>query len=492
MKKLKLFQKNYLITMFLMGIMILISHVLLYVLLPKFYTNKKQKDLEQISASLSKELEGNDEEVNKKIARDFSVKYKVGIILTMSGKSYMFEGNTQKHVYIDPEQMNTENIKDENIEVLIDDNAVVVEEVHENGVKEIDTYFKIRHSSLVRLQEFKLRNKEVGKVKIIMDLQSVKEARGVVFMVLPYSISISLIISLVAAYIYTKFITDPIKEICETTKEMKMLQKDSYCNITTGDEIELLADNINSLYETLWKTISSLKKEVDNISKSEQTKIDFLRGASHELKTPLMSIHIMLENMILDVGKYKDHKTYLAKCKDIVIELSNMVQEILDTSKLSIKHNPKDETIINLKDVIESVIKPYKIIARSKHVNLEIDYFHSFSIRMNEELLKKVLSNVISNAVNYTNEGYNINIYFKGDSVIIENECIPIPKEQLEHIFDAFYRVDFDRNKNSGGNGLGLHIVKQILMTVDIPYSFEATKTGMKFTINFKSIMITS
>ena len=79
-----------------------------------------------------------------------------------------------------------------------------------------------------------------------MDLQYLQEARSVVFMILPYSIGISLIISLFASYIYTKKITKPIKQICDVTKEMQVLKEDAYCDINTGDEIELLATNINS------------------------------------------------------------------------------------------------------------------------------------------------------------------------------------------------------------------------------------------------------
>ena len=103
-----------------------------------------------------------------------------------------------------------------------------------------------------------------------MDLQSFKEARSVVFMLLPYSIGISLIISLFASYIYAKKITKPIKEICNVTKDMKILKEDAYCDINTGDEIELLSHNINSLYNTLLDTIDSLKTEIENVSKSEK------------------------------------------------------------------------------------------------------------------------------------------------------------------------------------------------------------------------------
>jgi two-component system sensor kinase Ihk len=481
MRKLKLFPKTYLFTMILMGMIILISHTLLYMLLPTFYMNKKQDDLEVISKNLVKKLEKSDEKTSSDIAKEVAVKYKIDILLTIGDRSYIFEGINNVEVYISPEYINDDTLvisgaEDFINEAEIDNNLII---------SNYENYYKMKSSTIINSKIFNNLNGNDGEVKIMMDIQSINEARSVVFMILPYSVGISLVISLIASYFYVKIITNPIKDICEVTKKMKDLDKDAYCDIDTGDEIEVLATNINSLYKSLWDTIHSLKQEIDNVSTTEQNKVDFLRSASHELKTPLMSIHIMLENMILNIGKYKDHNVYLPRCKDAVIHLSNMVQEILDTSRLNVwnNQNQKKYTIVSLKEVLDNMIEPYKIIAKSKQINMNIDYSDSFEIKSDEKLLTKVLSNVISNAVNYTNEGKNINIYFLDELFVIENECTPIPDEHLEHIFEAFYRADFDRNRDSGGNGLGLYIVKQILMILNIPYSFEATETGMKFTL---------
>lgn len=488
MRKLKLFPKTYLFTMVLMGMIILISHTLLYILLPKFYINKKQNALDNITKNLTQRLEASNEEAGMKIAKEFANKYKVDISITIGDKTNVFKGMNNFDVYVDPDMF-----KDESLLVFeVEDNMKAGLDSNSNTILNQDNYLKMSGSSIFSKKVFNISDGQSGEFKIVMDLQSLKEARSVVFMILPYSIGISLVISLLASYIYVKIITDPIKKMCKVTKEMKALNKEAYCDIETGDEIEVLSNNINSLYKTLWNTIYSLKKEIDNVSKSEQIKVDFLRSASHELKTPLMSIHIMLENMMLNVGKYKNHEIYLEKCRDAVSNLSNMVQEILDVSRLNISDNNKEYRDLNLEDILEGMIESYKIIAKAKHINMTIDYSNSFKVNTNESLLTKLLSNIISNAVNYTNEGKNIDIYFKDQSIIVENECTPIPDEHLEHIFEAFYRVDFDRNKNTGGNGLGLYIVKQILTTIDVDYSFKATDTGMRFIVNFKKGYVSS
>ena len=480
MKKMKLFQKTYLFTVGLMAIIIIISHTLLYMLLPSFYTNKKQQDLDNISYQLTEQLQNNNSNKSDEIAKKFADMHNINILLSVNGKNKVYEGIKSCDIYINPDALDEQSLVIDNKTDFIEDNK------KSNSTEVKNDFLKISDSSLLYTKKLKTKDNVDASIKVAMDLQYLQEARSVVFMILPYSIGISLIISLFASYIYTKKITQPIKQICDVTKEMQVLKEDAYCDINTGDEIELLATNINSLYKNLLDTIDSLKEEIENVSKSEKSKVDFLRSASHELKTPLMSIHIMLENMILNIGKYKNHDVYLPKCQEAVVNLSSMVQEILDTSRLNSLNGEKELKEVDLKILIESIIEPYKIIAKSKKINMNIDYSNSLNINTDKSMLKKALSNIISNAVNYTDNGKNINIYFEKNSLIIENECKPIEQNHLDHIFEAFYRAEFDRNKNTGGNGLGLYIVQQILKTLNISHSFESVQNGMKFTINFE------
>ena len=480
MKKMKLFQKTYLFTVGLMAIINIISHTLLYMLLPSFYTNKKQQDLDNISYQLTEQLQNNNSNKSDEIAKKFADMHNINILLSVNGKNKVYEGIKSCDIYINPDALDEQSLVIDNKTDFIEDNK------KSNSTEVKNDFLKISDSSLLYTKKLKTKDNVDASIKVAMDLQYLQEARSVVFMILPYSIGISLIISLFASYIYTKKITKPIKQICDVTKEMQVLKEDAYCDINTGDEIELLATNINSLYKNLLDTIDSLKEEIENVSKSEKSKVDFLRSASHELKTPLMSIHIMLENMILNIGKYKNHDVYLPKCQEAVVNLSSMVQEILDTSRLNSLNGEKELKEVDLKILIESIIEPYKIIAKSKKINMNIDYSNSLNINTDKSMLKKALSNIISNAVNYTDNGKNINIYFEKNSLIIENECKPIEQNHLDHIFEAFYRAEFDRNKNTGGNGLGLYIVQQILKTLNISHSFESVQNGMKFTINFE------
>ena len=281
-------------------------------------------------------------------------------------------------------------------------------------------------------------------------------------------------------------ITKPIKQISSVTKQMQELSSGAYCEIHTHDEIETLADNINSMYDSLLKTIHDLELEIHKVEEMEVQKTNLLRSASHELKTPVTAVNAMLENMILNVGKYKDHSVYLPKCKILMEQLSVMIKEILDASKAE-KTDIDDDKEINLSELVEQVAEPYQMIAKSKGICVKMDISQQFFVSYPVSMIRKVISNLLSNAVSYTLKGGTIRIYLEEQKLIFENECVPIPREYLTHIFEPFYRPDGSRDRNTGGNGLGLYIVDTILKTLQIPYRFTAMENnkGMRFTIEF-------
>ena len=106
---------------------------------------------------------------------------------------------------------------------------------------------------------------------------------------------------------------------------------------------------------------------------------DFLRAASHELKTPVTAVNVMLENMIFGVGKYKDRDTYLAKCKILPERLTSMIKEILDTLRLDAYSN-QEMVDLDLADTVISACEPFRVIAKSNGVKLNVDMSASFHI----------------------------------------------------------------------------------------------------------------
>ena len=326
---------------------------------------------------------------------------------------------------------------------------------------------------------------EQGTLTVSVTLAPVEEAVGVIVSLLPVSILLCVVIAVVFSLLYARAMTRPIKAISGETCRMTLLKRDARCQIKSKDEFGALADNINGLYDNLLSTIDSLEAELTKVSAAEKAKTEFLRAASHELKTPVTAASVIMDNMLLGVGKYKNCEEWLPKCKALMDSLSDKLREILDASQLeSISEPCASESVEAL---CAEVLEPYTVIARAKGLSLYIDWSAAFQVTAPPKLLGKALSNIFSNAVRYTASEGRLSVYCRGRSLIVENECTPIPEDQLSRLYEPFYRPDISRSRETGGNGLGLYIVETILRRLELEYSFEpmTSPEGMRFTVNF-------
>lgn len=312
------------------------------------------------------------------------------------------------------------------------------------------------------------------------------EISHIILRSLPYSIAICILVSFVCAYFFSRAITNPIKDILNVTMRMSDLDKQAVCDTDTKDEIGILAEKINQLYENLLTTIEHLQEERDKVSEAEKQKVDFLRSASHELKTPVTALNAMLENMILGIGKYSDYAVYLPLCKERTEQLSKMIAEILEASKIGSIVDEKPQ-VVDAAAYVSEICKGYRLIAQANEITLKEELLESFEISLPTKTFARAFSNILSNAVAYTLPDKKIIVRLNDRKLTVENECEPIPAEHLKHIFEPFYRPDYARNQNDGGNGLGLYIVSSILDSLKLSYSFEAIQEpqGMRFTIIF-------
>ena len=308
-----------------------------------------------------------------------------------------------------------------------------------------------------------------------------------IFKALPISLACSVLVSLVCSLIFSRAMAVPIKQISITTEQMEQLDKTARCPVNSSDEIGVLACNVNSLYASLLSTIENLEEEKKKVGEAEQSKIDFLRAASHELKTPVTALHAILENMLLGIGKYKDRDTYLVQCKEIAEQLSSMIQEVLETSRLDFTQDVQISEPFDLSDTLPTLCEPYKLIAKANQIDFSVEIHEGCPLDLPKRNLEKILANLLSNAVSYTKPGSKVSVVLYADRIMIENECTPIPQEALSHLFEPFYRPDFARNRQDGGNGLGLYIVSTLSKAMGLSYTFEpmASPQGMRFLLFF-------
>ena len=302
---------------------------------------------------------------------------------------------------------------------------------------------------------------------------------------LPLSVICCVFLSVLCAYFFSKGTTSSIRQLSKAVKKMSELDQSAQCLISSQDELGELANDVNQLYHRLLCMIENLELEKEKTSENERAKIDFLRSASHELKTPVTALNAILENMILGVGRYQDYDDCLPECKAITERLSEMIHEILETSKLSVSTKNAALTEINVSELLASLCEPYQLIAATHGVQFRLKIDDAVSVELPIHEFSKALSNILGNAVAYTPNGKCVSVYLRAHMIVVENECTPISKEELPHLFEPFYRPDFSRSRETGGNGLGLYIVATIFRALNVPYSFTPMEQpqGMRFTI---------
>ena len=162
-------------------------------------------------------------------------------------------------------------------------------------------------------------------------------------------------------------------------------------------------------------------------------------------------------------------------------ELSGMVRDILDTSKVQDLQEEEKQKLCAGGE-IGTVLQEYAMQIADKKLEVTDSIPEDCMLFMSRNTFQKVWSNLIGNAVQYTEQGGQITIAADTDKIWIENSCTPLTEEQLAYIYEPFYRVD-DTRAASGGNGLGLYVVRELLKKEGFRHVFEPVEDGMRFTI---------
>lgn len=453
-KNMKLFYKTFLFMLALFSAVMLVMHISIYFFLPKLYIENVRSGLDQQLEELSTVIESIDQTACENFLKNYVKRNHVNIIAEIEGEQKTFQGTALQ---------------------IIPDDA-------------IDSEFWIENVDNV--ESFILRSCDVINgdgvfihLQIGASTQPGREAIRTTFALLPLTSAIALLFSVLFSWLYSKWLTRPIQNMLQVTEGMKNLEPDAYFQVGSQDEIGTLVLQLNQVYRQLWQTIDSLEKEKAYISEMERVKVDFLRSASHELKTPLAGLRILLENMQLGIGKYRDHAAYLGEAVSMVDKLAGMVKEILDSSRIqgAVEYEAKDDLCVA--EEIAAVLKEYEILTKSKKLDLEMEIDGGLRLCMNRQYFQRVWSNLIDNAVRYTDPGGRIRISGHIGGLSIWNSCIPLTDEQCRLIFEPFYRPDFSRAVYSGGTGLGLYLVKVILDANGLFCSFRQKDNGMCFCI---------
>ncbi|MGT2737635.1 ATP-binding protein [Streptococcus orisratti] len=445
-------RKNFLIVSSLIAGTILILLGFMAYVMPIYYNQAKQLELKKDYVTIVKELDGQSKESLLSNFKKYDQRYPNILLnlLTSSGEA-VYPSASDKEIIAQSQHY-----------------------LEKGNFDQIGSWSKLITSS----------DGEKYIVQAEYGFQSLSGVSQVLVTFYPFILLALILLSTLVAYIYSHLSTKRIKAISQTARQMQLMEEGISCQVSGQDEIAILAQDVNYLYSKLLTSIEELRAENVKRAAREEEQADFLRITAHELKTPIASMLGLVEGMIYNVGEFKDHETYLKKCRDILQEQSQLVCSILEATNLDLSLKVKQERV-DLKELIEQYLTPYEALAKVHSyqfiVNLEPVW-----VSLNSTYFVKAIKNLLDNAFRYTKEGGAIRVSLTEHYLRIENQAEHLPdKEELDKLFLPFYRPDFSRAKEDGGTGVGLYLVKQILEKQGFCYRLEQEKEFLQFTIWF-------
>ena len=310
---------------------------------------------------------------------------------------------------------------------------------------------------------------------------------------IPVLLLLMLLISLLLARLFSYWAVQPIRRVSNIAAHMAELDFSWYCPDIRDDEIGRLSGNLNLLSDKLQEALSELhdrnrvlQDEITLEKERERRRMLFLSGVTHELKTPVAIVIGQLEGMQANIGVYRDHTKYLARCTEIMQSLNDFIREILLVSHLDMT-DAEAAPQMNLSEAVTLLAEDYAAYAAEGGIEFHTEIAPEISVFAEPMLLKKALGNILGNAAAHTpaQGTVHVNLHRQEDGgaeMTVENSPAHIGEAHLPHVFDAFYRADSAAKQSSG---LGLYITATIFDLYHIPCRIENTADGVLFTVEF-------
>ena len=281
--------------------------------------------------------------------------------------------------------------------------------------------------------------------------------------------------------IFSKKITKPIIEMSNVAENISNLEFDKRVKFESQDELGKLGESINKISEKLCKSINELKEDVER-------RKHLVRNMSHELKTPIGIIKGYAEGLKYGVA---DDKEKMQKYCSVLVEecdrMDKLILELLNHSMMEVGMVKLNKTSFDAIDLIDSIIERFKPTLIEKGIVFDFKFENNYIINADRDMLEKAINNFITNAIDHV-EGRNF-IQLTAEKqenalkISVFNTGSHIKMEDLEKIWDVYYKVDKARSRKYGGHGLGLAIVKSIVQMHGGNTNVENLDEGVVFSI---------
>ncbi len=449
-KKHSFFAKTLMVSLTMLILLSLIVYLLFYFLMPAFYRRYKVKEFDKYGLELCEQLATAKDDVEEiYILNAFARQKHTNYTIRRPNGSVFYEVS-------------------DNVGVSITQDIAVSEDV------ELTISRENLESDDRFISEFKYCNSqgEERTLSLEVPLQPINEAKTVLIQILPIVGISCILLSFLLAVLFSQIVVRPIRRVQKTVREMAELKPEARISDQDGGAFAEMSQDINSMYEELRNTILDLEKQLQISSDAENEKIAFLRSVSHELKTPLASANALIEGITCGVEPYcNEQEKYLEQCHQLLEKAITLTRESL--SLAPVYH--EEQKRINLHKIVEQEFRQYKVILRSRQIHYELEIPDDVFLTTSSNLFSKVLSNVFSNAANYTDPEGAVSIHYEKGKLRIDNSCTPLSKEELETVMKP---MQTGKKRHENSNGLGLFIVAQSLTLLKIPFIFAPLPDG--------------
>ena len=294
----------------------------------------------------------------------------------------------------------------------------------------------------------------VGVVVLSQSIQDVVDNANKIRSQFLYVFLIAIFLILVAVFFSTIHISKPIEQLKNGAINVAGGNFKTRVNIKGNDELSELGNAFNRMTMQL-ETVDKQRSE-------------FVSNASHELKTPLTSMKILAESLLYQEGVEEAvYQDFLGDIDREVDRLNHLINGLLLLTKLEDVEDIPNAEEANLCELVEQVVKMLRPIAEKKDISITTNFSGLIYAECAPVMLRQAVNNLVDNAIKYTHEGgrVEVNLYTSQKNIYIEvdDSGEGIAEEHINHIFERFYRVDKARSRETGGNGLGLHIVLKVV-----------------------------
>ena len=330
------------------------------------------------------------------------------------------------------------------------------------------------------------------RVAIIAIQESVNIANRFLMLIGCFTIMIS---GLLVSMISKKF-TSPIEKLNEITKRISKLDFSHKYEVNDSeDEINNLGKNINTMSETLEKTINQLRnsnveleKDIEEKSKTDEMRKQFISDVSHELKTPIALIQGYAEGLVENVTEDEESRKFYA---EVILDESNkmdiLVKKLLELMKLEYGKMTFNLTRFNISELIQEVIRKNTKLLEEQNIKIKFNAEPIYVIADEfyiEQVFNNYFTNALKNVLDIDGKKEIVISYKKKDTkvrITVFNTGENIKKEDLNRIWNRFYKVDTSRNRENGGTGIGLSLVRAIMQNAQNDYGVENKVDGVEF-----------